>query len=43
MVPDRMARVPFYVETFTGHRPEPRELARFHARFGYTPEERDLS
>ena len=38
-VPDRMARVPFYVGIFTGHQPEPRELARFHARFGYTPEE----
>jgi len=30
----RLARIPNYVEIYTGRRPEPRELARFHARFG---------
>lgn len=34
----RMRRIPSYVEIFTGHRPEPRELARFHARHGHVPE-----
>ena len=29
----RLARVPHYVEIYTGHPPAPRELARFHARF----------
>lgn len=33
----RMARVPGYVTTFTGTAPTPSELARFHARLGYTP------
>lgn len=33
----RMARIPAYVEIFTGTPPSPRELARFHARHGYTP------
>ena len=28
----RLARVPTYVEIYTGTRPEPRELARFDAR-----------
>jgi AcrR family transcriptional regulator len=31
----RMARIPSYVEIYTGKRPEPREIARFHARHGY--------
>ena len=31
----RMARIPSYVEIYTGRRPEPRELARFHARHGH--------
>lgn len=30
----RLARIPTYVEIYTGKRPEPRELARFHARIG---------
>lgn len=33
----RMERMAAYVEIFTGHSPEPRELARFHARHGYVP------
>ncbi|WP_062345752.1 TetR/AcrR family transcriptional regulator [Novosphingobium sp. CCH12-A3] len=33
----RLERMALYVEVFTGHYPEPRELARFHARHGYTP------
>ncbi|MFM2371618.1 MAG: hypothetical protein RIS85_1340 [Pseudomonadota bacterium] len=33
----RLERIAVYVEVFTGHYPEPRELARFHARHGYTP------
>jgi AcrR family transcriptional regulator len=36
---ERMRRIPAYVEIYTGRRPEPRELARFHARFGYLPED----
>ncbi len=32
----RMRRIPTYVEIFTGRLPEPRELARFHARHGYS-------
>lgn len=32
----RMERIPAYVETFTGVAPEPRELARFYARHGYS-------
>lgn len=31
----RMARIPAYVEVFTGRAPAPRELARFHARHGF--------
>lgn len=34
----RMLRIPTYVEIFCGQAPEPRELARFHARHGYVPE-----
>ena len=30
----RLARIPHYVEIFTGRPPEPREVARFRARFG---------
>ncbi len=33
----RMARIPSYVEIFSGQPPEPREMARFHARHGYVP------
>jgi AcrR family transcriptional regulator len=32
----RMHRIPDYVEIFTGSRPGPRDLARFHARHGFT-------
>ena len=32
----RMERIPHYVEIFTGSAPQPRELARFHARHGFT-------
>lgn len=31
----RMRRIPAYVQIYTGRAPEPRELARFHARHGY--------
>ena len=31
----RMARIPAYVELFTDAAPNPRELARFHARHGF--------
>lgn len=31
----RMARIPTYVEIFTGTEPQPREMARFHARHGF--------
>lgn len=34
----RMTRVPDYVRIFSGRPPTARELARFHARFGYEPE-----
>lgn len=34
-VPVRMKRIPKYVEIFTGVAPQPREIARFHARHGY--------
>lgn len=34
---ERMRRIPTYVEIYTGRRPEPREMARFHARHGYDP------
>jgi hypothetical protein len=34
-----MRRIPTYVEIYTGRKPEPRELARFHARHGYVPDE----
>lgn len=30
----RLTRIPNYVEIYTGHPPEPREIARFRARFG---------
>ncbi|GEK46267.1 TetR family transcriptional regulator [Bisbaumannia pacifica] len=33
----RMARIPAYVEIFTGQPPTERELKRFHARHGYMP------
>ena len=29
----RLTRIPHYVEIYTGHPPEPREMARFRARF----------
>ena len=32
----RMQRIPHYVEIFTGSLPQPRELARFHARHSFT-------
>jgi AcrR family transcriptional regulator len=35
---ERMRRIPTYVEIYTGRKPEPRELARFHARHGYGPD-----
>ncbi len=38
----RMARMPAYVEIFTGMAPEPRELARFHARHGYVPPDQTI-
>jgi AcrR family transcriptional regulator len=34
----RMKRIPAYVEIFTGQAPEQRELDRFFARHGYSPE-----
>lgn len=34
----RMKRIPSYVEIFTGHAPQQRELARFAARHGYSRE-----
>lgn len=30
----RLTRIPHYVEVYTGRPPEPREMARFRARFG---------
>lgn len=30
----RLIRIPNYVEIYTGHPPEPREIARFRGRFG---------
>ncbi len=36
---ERMRRIPTYVEIYTGQKPEPRELARFHARHGFVPDE----
>ncbi len=33
----RMARIPAYVELFTDLAPTAREIARFHARHGYSP------
>jgi AcrR family transcriptional regulator len=36
---ERMRRIPTYVEIYTGQKLQPRELARFHARHGYVPEE----
>lgn len=35
---ERMRRIPTYVEIYTGRKPEPRELARFHARHGFVPD-----
>ena len=35
---ERMRRIPTYVEIYTGQTPEPREMARFHARHGYLAE-----
>lgn len=32
-IPTRLARIPTYVEIYTGAYPEPREIARFNARF----------
>lgn len=32
----RMERIPGYVEIYTGKRPEPREIARFHARHAFS-------
>ena len=37
-VAERMRRIPTYVEIYTGQKPEPREMARFHARHGYAPD-----
>lgn len=34
----RLARIPTYVEIYTGHPPAPREIARFRARFGLSAE-----
>ncbi|MBU6266767.1 MAG: TetR/AcrR family transcriptional regulator [Sphingomonadales bacterium] len=34
----RMSRMAAYVEIFTGRTPEPREMARFHARHGFHPD-----
>lgn len=33
----RLARIPHYVTIYTGRPPEPREIARFRARFGAVP------
>lgn len=33
-IAERLARIPHYVEIFTGQRPQQRELDRFHARHG---------
>ena len=33
----RMARIPAYVQIFTGRAPAPREIARFHAQHGFEP------
>ncbi|WP_313352677.1 TetR/AcrR family transcriptional regulator [Paracoccus sp. (in: a-proteobacteria)] len=32
-IPTRLERIPTYVEIYTGQSPEPREIARFNARF----------
>jgi AcrR family transcriptional regulator len=32
----RMRRIPEYVEIFTGQAPKPREIERFHARYGFS-------
>ena len=40
---ERMQRIPTYVEIYTGQKPQPRELARFHARHGYTPIEGEVA
>jgi len=34
----RMARIPAYVQIFTGVEPAPREIARFHAQHDFSPE-----
>ncbi|MFV0385728.1 TetR/AcrR family transcriptional regulator [Paracoccus sp. (in: a-proteobacteria)] len=31
----RMSRIPDYVKTYTGQKPQPHELRRFHARHGF--------
>lgn len=36
---ERMQRIPTYVEIYTGQKPHPRELARFHARHGHAPDQ----
>lgn len=33
----RMARIPCYVQIYTGVAPEPREIARFHAQHNFVP------
>lgn len=35
----RMARIPFYVQIYTGDFPAPREIARFHAQHDFVPGE----
>jgi AcrR family transcriptional regulator len=35
----RMARIPSYVKTYSGQPPTKNEMARFHARYGYSPDE----
>jgi AcrR family transcriptional regulator len=34
----RMKRIPDYVDVFTGHRPEPKEIQRFQARHRFVPD-----
>ena len=36
---ERMRRIATYVEIYTGQKPEPREMARFHARHGYVADD----
>lgn len=35
-LPERMARIPHYMEIYSGHAPTRRELERFYARHGYS-------